>query len=70
MVGEQADYVVDDLMDDPDTNWRTPRSPQRRPCDGRGLSYSSAHCAPPVGDKENGYRCVDCPMVPDRKEGA
>ena len=74
MVGEQADYVIDDLADDPNTNWKMRPiklgPPDHFPCEGKGLSYSAAHCAPPVGYKARGYRCVGCPIVPDRKEGA
>lgn len=32
-------------------------------CYGRGLSYPSAHCAPPVGDREDGHRCEGCPYL-------
>ena len=39
--------------------------PARRklPCDCMGLSYSRAHCAPPVGDHPHGHRCSDCPQL-------
>lgn len=32
----------------------------KHPCDGSGFAFPSSHCAPPVGDKENGFDCADC----------
>jgi hypothetical protein len=30
------------------------------PCSGMGLSYSRAHCKPPVGNHEDGNNCEGC----------
>ncbi len=33
------------------------------PCDGMGWSFPGAHCAPPVGYKEDGFKCEKCPWT-------
>lgn len=30
------------------------------PCNGKGYSFTRAHCKPPVGDCRDGYACDGC----------